>query len=368
MSLVSVIIPSYNHAKFIAQSIESVLCQQNVDFELLIADDGSSDNTLEVLEPYRDDSRIRIFDNKINQGAGVVTKQLIEHAKGQYIALLNSDDFWSDELKLSKQVKFLEENPTYGACFGKANFVDEFGNNVSKLTLEFGDVFDKGKNRSRGAWLRYFLDHGNCICHPTMLIRKKCYEELGVYKNSLRQLPDYEMWVSLVKKYDIHIFDDVFINFRILPGENASSNSEANSIRIFNEQYLVTKSFFDGIEKKTLLDGFRDLLVNPEELDRRYFIECESALILLNYSNQWLGQVYKQAAIEKLYTLLNNPESGEVLKGHFKFSDRDFHHIIGNHDCLRPDFVKRPVELSLWMRAKTLLYSLKRRILAFVRG
>ncbi|NAZ91664.1 glycosyltransferase [Vibrio toranzoniae] len=363
MLLISVIIPSYNHGKFICQAIESVLVQKDVNLELLIADDGSSDDTISILDKYESNPQVTVFDNKINQGAGIVTEQLIRHAKGKYIALLNSDDFWSDPYKLKKQISFLESNPSFGACFGKANFVDENGNKINKFAMEFGDVFDKGKNRSRGEWLRYFLDHGNCICHPTMLIKKQSFYELGVYKNSLRQLPDYEMWVSLVKNYDIHIFDEEFVNFRILPGENASANSESNSIRIFNEQYLVTRNYFEGISENVLLEGFKDLLRHPNKLIDRRFIECETALILLNYHNQWLGSVYKQVAIENLYNLLNKPQTRQILQDFYDFGDRDFHRVLGEHDILRPNFVRTNEKLGKPTRIKVFLSSVKRKLL-----
>lgn len=202
---VSVIMATYNHADFVIQAIESVLAQQGVDFEFLIADDGSADRTREVVASIKD-ARIRFFPSEKNRGACVVTNELIERASGEFIALINSDDYWTVPDKLAYQVQIMRENPKVGACFGRARFVDKDGRDIDKASLPFGTVFDQ-ENRSQGQWLRRFFDLGNCICHPTLLIRKSCYEALGMYNNRLRQLPDFDMWIRLLKRYDIFISD-----------------------------------------------------------------------------------------------------------------------------------------------------------------
>ena len=96
---ISVIMATYNHADFVAQAIDSVLSQRGVDFEFLIADDGSVDLTREVVASIHDE-RIRFFPNEVNRGACVVTNELIQCASGEFIALINSDDYWINSEKL----------------------------------------------------------------------------------------------------------------------------------------------------------------------------------------------------------------------------------------------------------------------------
>lgn len=332
---ISVIMATYNHAEFVAQAIESVLNQKGVDFEFLIADDGSVDGTRSAVEVTRD-PRIRFFPNEVNRGACEVTNELIQKANGEFVALINSDDYWIGDDKLSYQLQFMRENPKVGACFGRAKFVDKNGLQIEKSTLEFGVIFDQA-NRSRGAWLRRFFDLGNCICHPTMLIRRACYADLGLYSNRMRQLPDLDMWIRLVKKYDIHISDREFINFRVLPGENASSQTTVNSIRTINEHYLIAEAFFKGIGREELVDGFAALLIH-KDLPTIEHIDIEKALFYF-VENQWLGKPYKMIGLLKINELLNNPIHHDLLVNSYGIDDRWFQRQMGDIDVLRPKII-----------------------------
>lgn len=329
---VSVIMATYNHANFVAKAIHSVLEQKGVSLEFLISDDGSADSTREVVTAIKD-NRITFFPNKINRGACIVTNELIERASGEFIALINSDDYWCDNDKLAFQVQFMCDNPSVGACFGRARFVDKDGNPIEKTTVPFGDVFDQ-ENRSQGAWLRRFFEFGNCICHPTMLIRKSCYEQLGTYSNRMRQLPDLDMWIRLVKHYEIHVSDKELITFRLMPGENASSQTATNSIRTVNEHYLIANQFFDEITAEQIMNGFSDLL-RIKEIKSELHLDIEKALLYFA-PNQWLGRPYKMIGMLKINNLLNSPKHQKIMNEEYQLDDRWFQKQLGEIDILRP--------------------------------
>lgn len=348
---VSVIMATYNHANFVVEAIQSVLGQEDVDFEFLISDDGSADSTREVVAAIQDE-RIKFFPNEVNRGACVVTNELIERASGEFIALINSDDYWSDRDKLAYQVKFMRDNPHVGACFGRARFVDKNGHAIDKASIPSGDVFDQA-NRSQGAWLRRFFELGNCICHPTMLIRRSCYDQLGVYSNRLRQLPDMDMWIRLVKHFPIHISDRELITFRLLPGENASSQTVTNSIRTINEHYLIADSFFDEVTAEQLVDGFADLL-KDKEIESDMQLDIEKALLFFSY-NQWLGKPYQMIGILKLNALLNSPSHHRIMLEQYGLDDRWFQKELGEIDVLRPRVVavmsqQKSRAIRVWQR------------------
>jgi glycosyltransferase involved in cell wall biosynthesis len=343
---VSVIMATYNHADFVEQAIISVLTQQGVDFEFLIADDGSVDRTRNVVSAVKDE-RIRFFPNEINRGACIVTNELIERASGEFIAIINSDDYWTTPDKLAYQVQVLRESPDVGACFGRVRFVDKDGRGIDKSSLPFGDVFDQ-ENRPQGQWLRRFFDLGNCICHPTALIRKSCYEELGMYNNRLRQLPDFDMWIRLVKRYEIFISDRELINFRILPGENASSQTTDNSIRSINEHFIISESFFENATRDQLIEGFEDLLVIKNipsdehltiEKSRLYFVE-----------NQWLGKPYKMLGLLKMYKILSDINCHHLMVNSYSMDDRWFQRQMSEVDVLRPRIIEEIKGMTFGLR------------------
>lgn len=326
---------TYNHEPFVAEAMQSVLSQKGVDFEFVIADDGSSDATRDVVSSVSD-PRIRFMPNVVNRGACVVTNELIQASRGEYIALLNSDDAWVND-KLAAQVAFLDAHPEIGATFGRAAFVDRHGDPIPKESMWFGNVFDQ-PNRSRGMWLRHFFDLGNCICHPTMLIRRQVYETVGLYSNRLRQLPDLDMWVRVLKSYAIHVSEEPLIRFRILPGENASAENGPNARRVLNEHYLIAERFFDGMSREQLLEGFADVLQVPA-LPTDTHVRIEKVLQLMR-PNQWMGAPYRMAGLGQLRALLEDAEAAAVLERDYSIDDRWFQARMAEHDVLLP----RPVD------------------------
>lgn len=209
----------------------SVLAQDFTGYEFLIADDGSSDGTASVVAEFSD-PRIRFQPHQANRGAALVPNERVGQARGRYVCVLNSDDSWMSG-KRSEQVAILENRPEIGAAFGRVAFIDADGASIDKNTLSFGHVFDQ-PNRTRGEWLRYFFWHGNCLCHPPVMIRRNIYEAVGPYDNRMRQLPDFDMWIRAVKVADSFVSPRVMVRFRILPGENTSSDTPTNHIRTLN--------------------------------------------------------------------------------------------------------------------------------------
>lgn len=122
---VSVVMPAYNLAKFVGQSIESVLSQTYGDFELVIIDNGSTDNTADVIRSYKDE-RIKFLKVPSNLGPSLAVNIAIGHSTGKYVALLAADDYWTPE-KLARQTAYLDSHPDTGAVFSLASVVDEEG-------------------------------------------------------------------------------------------------------------------------------------------------------------------------------------------------------------------------------------------------
>ncbi|HVE23090.1 MAG TPA: glycosyltransferase [Acidocella sp.] len=327
--LVSVVMGTYNHAPFVAEAIRSVLAQDFTDYEFLIADDGSSDGTAAAVAEFSD-PRIRFQAHPANRGAALVLNELVGQARGRYICVLNSDDSWMSG-KLSEQIALLERRPEIGAAFGRVEFIDGDGAPIDKDSLSFGHVFDQ-PNRTRGEWLRYFFWHGNCLCHPSVMIRREIYEAVGLYDNRMRQLPDFDMWIRVVKVSDIFVSPNAMVRFRILPGENTSSDTPTNHIRTLNEHFFIGLGFFENMSADLLRQGFGDRLSRPDlPLDSTRDIE---AALLFFRPVVSLERVYRLLGILKLRELLGNENSRTLLAAHYDFDDRALQRLAAEVDTL----------------------------------
>ena len=220
---VSVAIAAYNHAPFVRECIDSVRAQTFTDWEIVVTDDGSTDGTAEILRELADtDPRLRFHGFATNQGACVAMNDAIARARGEFIAILNSDDRFLPG-KLARQVDFLDQHPEYAAVFALPRFIDERGEPFCDESHKDYRIFQVD-NRPRTEWSRHFFTYGNCLCHPSVLIRRACYEDLGLYDPRLAQLPDFDMWVRLSMRYTLHILHEPLVEFRLLDhGRNASA-------------------------------------------------------------------------------------------------------------------------------------------------
>jgi glycosyltransferase involved in cell wall biosynthesis len=241
MPAVSVIMASYNHAPYVRAAIESVLAQSFQDFEILVTDDGSTDGTTEIVHEIRD-PRIHLRVLPRNSGACVAWNASISRATGDYIALLNSDDLFFPD-KLLQQVSYLKQNRHVAAVFAYPEFIDERGNPISPARTYYGDVFF-ACNRSREAWLRRFFFAGNALCHPTSMVRRSCHRTVGVYNPALAQLHDMELYIRILRRYDIFVIEKPLVAFRILDNHgNASAPRTGTYLRSEWELATVLKNY-----------------------------------------------------------------------------------------------------------------------------
>ncbi len=195
--LVSIIMPSYNTAPYIKETIQSVLNQTYEDWELLIVDDCSTDNTDEVLSEIYD-PRIRIFKNECNSGAAVSRNRALREAKGQWIAYLDSDDLWMPE-KLEKQIKFME---SHGYTFSYTNYeeIDVDGNRT-------GVRVTGPKRITKTGMFNY--------CWPGCLTVMFDASKIGLIQiNDIKKNNDYAMWLKICRKADCYLLDECLGQYR----------------------------------------------------------------------------------------------------------------------------------------------------------
>ena len=189
MPKVSVIIPTYNRASLISRAVDSVLAQTFKDYEVIIIDDGSKDNTKEVLESYT--GRVKyIYQN--NGGISVARNRGIEESNGKYIAFLDSDDYWAPE-KLEMQAKILDENPKVGIVYVRMPIVNEKG-----------EVLGMKPNGISGKNFQELLRVWGDLPTSSVMTRRECFDRVGVFDENLPPMEDIDMWLRIAHSYDLY--------------------------------------------------------------------------------------------------------------------------------------------------------------------
>lgn len=196
--LVSIIMPSYNTGRFIKETIESVLAQSYQNWELLIVDDCSSDNTDEVIKPFLADLRITYIKNEKNSGAAVSRNRALREAKGKWIAFLDSDDLWEPE-KLEKQIAFMKDN---GYHFSYTNYLEIYE--------------DSSPN---GKWVtgpKRITKHGMYnYCWMGCLTVMYDAEKVGLVQIAdIKKNNDYAMWLKVCRKTDCYLLNENLARYR----------------------------------------------------------------------------------------------------------------------------------------------------------
>jgi len=339
---VSVILSSYNQGKYVSDSIKSVLNQTYKDFELLIYDDGSTDDSQEIIKSFADD-RIKLFLYEKNRGPFEAIKEPLQVASGKYIAIHHSDDVWK-ETKLEKQVDFLEKNPDYAVCFSQVDFIDETGE-IYDLPSDhpYKKVFVQ-KNRSREEWLNHLFWKMSSFCNPSALIVND--EDYYIFNPSLFQLSDYFMWLNVCKKKNIYVFEDKLIKFRLRrKNQNSmSSLTVEKAIRNMNESYFTAKEFF------SLTENAQEFLkIFPEA--EKYFIEgkIETKFAFAKFCLEHSVAGFKKFGLEILYNLVHNEKTAAEIKKFYNYDARNFVKDTGAVDAFNIESQLKVLNTQLYL-------------------
>ena len=194
MTLVSVIIPTYNRAMKTGRAVASVLFQTYRDCEVIVVDDGSSDDTQEVLQRFG--SRIRVLVHEENRGVSAARNNGIRASQGPLIAFLDSDDYWFPE-KVARQVAFFKHHPEAVACQGEELWIRK-GRRVNPMAKHLkpsGEIFEPS--------LRL------CLVSPSaVMLRRTLLDEVGLFDETLPACEDYDLWLRISCRYPVHLLPE----------------------------------------------------------------------------------------------------------------------------------------------------------------
>lgn len=201
MPKVTVVIPAYNAMTYLPETLDSVLKQTFIDFEVLIVNDGSTDGivlwALEII-----DSRVKLISQE-NQGLPGARNTGIVHAQGEYIAFLDADDLW-EPTKLEKQVHCLDSKPEVGLVYTWTLLVDQHGRSTGAVTASHteGNVWEK-------------LLLGDVVgSGSSAMIRRSCFETVGLFDTELSSIEDCDMWVRIAAHYPLAVVKEVLVYYR----------------------------------------------------------------------------------------------------------------------------------------------------------
>ena len=265
LPLISVIIPSYNREHLIGRSIRSVLNQTYKEIEVIVVDDGSTDNTRDVVSSFKD-SRIRYIRHDNNRGGCIARNTGINASRGEYIAFQDSDDEWLPE-KMEKQMHVFNSVPKYvGIVYSaflrvkdcSASFIPS-----NKVTIKDGNLLNQ-------------LIKGNFISTQTTILRKTCFDKAGVFDKNLHRLQDWELFIRMSKYFEFkYISEPLVIVYH--QKDSISSSKKA----YFEAIILIVEKHLDSFSKNnvTLAATYRHIgtelfSLGNNELGREYLLKA----------------------------------------------------------------------------------------------
>jgi glycosyltransferase involved in cell wall biosynthesis len=222
--MVSVVIPTFNRRDYITTALDSVLAQTYKNYEIVIIDDGSSDDTKEVLKPYQD--AIRYFYQE-NRGISGARNRGIRESRGSYIALLDSDDYWLPE-KLKCQVDRITEEPECGMVATRCSSIAPDG------------TFRKKNRPGKSGWILNDIFKANFIRTSSALITRKCFDTVGLFDESLPEGEEYDLWLRIAKQYPIAFINEPLTVYTDNP-HGVSTDSLAGRLvrlKVLEKEYL----------------------------------------------------------------------------------------------------------------------------------
>lgn len=297
---ISVILITYNHEKYIAEAINSILLQTYPDFQLIIVDDGSSDNTLKIIREYND-PRIIVVE-QVNSGPSIALNTGIGKSSGKFIALMSGDDV-SLPNRLMTQIEQIELQNA-DMLFALPQII---GPDSKILNNNISHVFFNHEFETTAELFRLLFYSGNFLCAPTCFSRRSAIEKVGQFKRGMIQLQDFDYWVRACKNdLVIKLNKNPVLQYRFLFGANLSGHRNTN--RILAETKILYRSFFDHAPSKLLHDSFGEKIsMDAAENDRK--LEIDKSFLLLGHSTLDI----KAIGIERIIMQLEDDETYKIL-------------------------------------------------------
>jgi len=274
MSMVSVVIPAFNRRNHVTIAIDSVLAQTYQDHEIIVVDDGSTDDTRDVLIPYQ--NKIRYF-YQANRGIPATRNRGIKEARGTYVAFLDSDDYWRPD-KLERQIDCFRENPSYGMVATRCSSFTPDG------------AFRKQNRPGKSGWILNDLFKENFIRTSSAMIKRECFQKVGLFDESLFQVQEYDLWLRLALHYPIGFINEPLTVYLDNPQGISTDGliGRRYRLRVLEKPYLQD-AIPPPLYRQRLASSYhyigRHLLTRGETVEGRNYLKHALSLKPVNLKN-----------------------------------------------------------------------------------
>jgi GT2 family glycosyltransferase len=279
---ISVVMPAFNAAEFLDEAVCSILDQTFRDFEFIIINDGSTDNTGRILDKYaKIDNRVKVFQ-QANEGMISALNRGCRVARGKYIARMDADDVSFPD-RLEKQVKYMEKHPQIGILGTRIC-------NIYKIGMTTG-IWRPSTNSKMLKWTHFF---GVCVCHPSVLMRRDVIEKLNFYSSDATYGEDVDLWLRASTITDFGNVPELLCKYRIWSGSSSQAASQlrrpvhARLLASYIKEFLRIEPCMEAVEglRQTRVgppfESFRQIRVTAHLLQRLYLTFVKENALTLN--------------------------------------------------------------------------------------
>ncbi|WP_324983109.1 glycosyltransferase family 2 protein [Hyalangium sp.] len=307
--------PSYNHAPFVERAVGSVLEQSLGDLELIIVDDGSTDDSRRILKSLEDPRISLIFQD--NEGPSSALNTGLARARGQYIAFMSSDDV-SLPHRLQTQLEFMRAEQL-DLVFTLPQLIDERGRRLDDgdFPAFFGKTFS-----SSAELFRLLFYQGNFLCAPSAFLRADVLRAAGRFRPGSIQLQDFDMWVRMCPRSQIRLMGERLVQYRTRAEGNLSGGK--HTVRMRFELAVLYQSLLDNIPGAFLRAAFPDV-VGPDVAASAEDLELDKSFIYLSHEDPLIRamgaqRLFSQLEDDRLAARLRD-ERGFDLGQFFRMTD-----------------------------------------------
>jgi glycosyltransferase involved in cell wall biosynthesis len=218
MPKVDVIIPAYNAARYLPTAIESVIAQTFEDWRIVLVDDGSTDNTAEVVAPFLQRLGPKLnYIRKPNGGVTAARNTAIQASTAEFLAFLDADDLWLP-CRLSESLKALAEWPQAGLAYGLVTHIDPEG--------RLGETWEGNRRNAEGHIAPYIYMRKVELPCVTVTLRRRCIDEVGIFDEAMRVTEDRDLWLRIALRYEVAFVPKVLAYYRVSPNSLSADSQQ----------------------------------------------------------------------------------------------------------------------------------------------